>query len=159
MRTLSTAAIDIIYGADTGVAMLPLLTIEHAEMTTTRLVNNTVDVTSRSNTYSAVPFNMNIPAQSEGELPRVDLVIDNIGLDLMEAIRSITGQPTITLEFVMSNALDTVEVGPFVFSLKNIEYNQFQIRGQCGLEPLLTEPFSDNKFTPIDFPGLFTSVR
>ena len=159
MRTLSTAATQSIYGQETGEVWLYLLTIAHPEMSTTYMINNTEQITSRGNVHLPIPFDLSIPKEEDGELPSVDIVIDNIGLSLMESIRSISGQPTITMEIVMASDPDTVEVGPFVFSLKNVDYNAYQIRGQISYESFLVEPFNFRKFSPQDFPSVFTTVR
>lgn len=159
MRVLSATALDSIFSQETGEVWLYLLTIEHAEMSTVRLVNDNVDIVSNGDTFSASPFQLTLPPQNDGELPKVDLVIDNIGRDLMAPIRTLTGQPIVTLVVVMASAPDTIEVGPYVFSLKDVQYNPFVLRGQISYEPLLTEPFNFRKFTPIDWPGMFTVIK
>lgn len=159
MRSLSTSAIESIFGSSTGEAWIYLITIEHEDLPTTRICRNTESIDSRGNTFTAGWFDITIPAQSEGELPRVDFVMDNIGLELMEGIRSLTGQPTVTLEEIMESEPDTVQTGPYVFSLKDVQYNKFMIKGQISYESLLTEPYNWRKFTPLEWPGMFTTIR
>jgi len=158
-RSLSSAVLATIYARETSDAELALLTIEHAEMVSAvRLVRNQVDVTSRSNTYTAFPFDIQIPPEREGELPRVDLLIGYASQELIAAIRSVTTPPTITFELILASDPDTVIAGPWVFSMRGTSYNAHSIRSSLQYEPLLEEPYPVGRFTPTDFPGLFNAV-
>jgi|SRR6185369_14808919 len=155
-RALSTAAKQAIYAQETGEAFLMLLTISHAALSPSlRFVNNTVDVTSRGNAYLGWPFQLALPAEFDDQLPVVQLQIDNVDRRIMEGVRALTTAPAVTLEVVLASSPDTVEAGPFSFSLKSAEYDALVVVGVLAFEDVLNEPYPQHTFTPGKFPGLF----
>jgi hypothetical protein len=155
-RPLSTAAKNSIYAQETILAWLIILEIDHADLgSPIRVVNNDVDIVSNGDTYSAFPFQVTLPDEREDRPPVVRLVIGNVDLQIVTAIRSITSAPTVDLSVVTSNDYDTLEVGPLSFSLKDISYDSLVVEGSLVYEPILDEPYPSNRFIPSSFPGLF----
>jgi hypothetical protein len=155
MRSLTAATQAALNASETGEVFLVLLTIAHPDMTTKRFVNNTVSVTSRGNVFDPYPFDAALPDDTDDEPMRAILVIDNVDRALVEAIRSITTPPTITIEIVRAAAPDTVEASAKDCILRNVTYNQLVIQGDLSYEDLLNEPFPRYHYTPNLFPGLF----
>jgi hypothetical protein len=155
-RTLSAPALAALNAQSTDKVFLALLTITHPGMAqTVRVVNDMVNLTSRGNDYIALPFQIDLPAEIEEELPRVRLTIDNVDRLLVEAIRTLTSPPTIALEVVLASSPDTVEAGPFPFALRNAEYDSLVVTGELAFEDVLNEGFPAHSFTPNLFPGVF----
>lgn len=158
-RTVSAAAREALYGAQTAEVFLHLLVIDHADLVAPiRLVNNTENIVSAGNTYTAFPFEVNLPPDQEGELPRVQLVVDNVTQLLVEEVRSISSPFTVSLSVVMASAPDTVEAGPFEFEAKSAEYDVQRMVFTLAYESLLQEPFPYLSYTPSNYPGLFQAV-
>lgn len=156
MRSISTAGRAALYAAQSDTAWLQLVTIEHDSIgTPIRLVCNTEDVVSRSETYQAFPFAIHLPATDQMQ---VELVVDNVTRELVEEVRSIDTPLTVTLEIVLASDPDTIEAGPFSFESRSAEYDVQQMRLTLAYEPLLNEPFPAHSYTPIDYPGLFQAV-
>ena len=159
MRDTSAAARAALYAAQTGKVFLHLLTIDHDDMPApVRFVDDLVDITSRGNLYTAFPFRALLPADVDGELPQLDLVVDNVTRDLVDEIRSIATPAEVTLEVVIADTPDTVEAGPFNLEVVRATYNAREIRLSLASESLLTEPYPVRLFTPSDFPLLFNAV-
>ncbi len=160
MRTLSSDVLTAIHAQTTDKAFLNLLTIDHDDLPSPlRLVDNTENVTSRGNVYTAFPFRAALPPETENEVPRVQIMICNVDRSLMDEIRALVSPPSITLEVILASTPDTVEVGPFSFVMKSVDYDQVTIESTIGFEEdFLTEPFPAGRFSPTDFPGLFASV-
>lgn len=155
-RTLSATARAAIFAQQTDQVFLALLTLTHASLPgPIRVVNNMVDIVSRGDTFIGYPFQIALPGESEDELPRVQVMIDNVDRTLVEAVRTLTSPPTLTLEIVLASAPDTVEAGPFPFSLRNVEYDAHVITGDLAFEDVLNEGFPQHSFTPNHFPGVF----
>lgn len=155
-RALSTAAKQAIFAQETAQAALCLLTITGTGIgVPLRFVNNQVDVVSRGNSYLGVAFMVSLPDERDDSPARVTISLDNVDRALVSAIRTLTVAPTITLEVVFSAALDTVEAGPFAFTLRNVDYTADTISGELRFEDFLNESFPADSFTPNNFPGLF----
>jgi len=155
-RALSSAAKSTVFAQQTSEAALCLLTITGTGIgVPLRFVNNQLDVVSRGNTYLATAFMISLPDERDDAPPRVILNFDNVDRQIVGAIRSLTVAPTVTLEVVFSSALDTVEAGPFAFTLRNVDYSADVIAGDLFFEDFLNESFPADSFTPNNCPGLF----
>lgn len=158
-RSLSTAARAALYGPQTAEVFLHLLEIDHADLVTPiRLVDNTEDIVSNGDTYTAFPFSVSLPPDQEGELPRVQLVVDNVTQLLIAEVRSIATAFTVSLSVVMASDPDTVEAGPWAFEAKSVEYDVQRLTFTLAYESLLQEPFPYPIYSPVDYPGLFAAV-
>lgn len=154
-RSLSAAAWASIAAQETGEVWLALLTIAHASIATIRLVNNTKDVVSGGNTYTAFPFAVTIPPEHPDRPPEVMLVADAIDRSVVDAIRAIPAEPTVTLSLVLASAPDLVEAGPFAFTMYDAAFDAHTVECRLGYERVLTAPYPADVFTPSLFPGLF----
>lgn len=156
MRSISTDGRAALYAAQTSDLWLDLLTIEHSSIgTPIRLVANNQPVTSRSETYLPFPFELALPSTGQES---VDFVIDNVTRELVDEIRSIDTPLAIKLERVRVADPDFVEIGPFDFQSRAVEYDVQRMRFRITYEPLLNEPFPYDTYTPIKYPGLFQAV-
>ena len=155
-RNLTLTAKQAIYAPQTSQVFLSLLEINHPDLLSPlRFVNNSKDVTSRSNVYLAYPFLIDLPEESAERISQVTLQIDNVDRAIVQAIRPLTSKPTIALEEILASSPDTVEAGPFLFSLENVRYNALVIEGNLAFEDILNESFPGESFTPATHPGLF----
>lgn len=123
-----------------------------------RVVNNTVSVHKEGNVYLPFPFQINMPDEREDRMPNVQLRIDNVDQQIVTALRQLDTAPTITLLVIMDSAPDTVEAGPFLFTLRRASYDVDSIVGELEYEDILREPIPGHTFTPSDFPGVFAGV-
>lgn len=157
-RTVSAAALRELLAQESGEVFLPLLTLSHPDITTLRVVANTVDITSRGNVYTAFPFDLTLPADATERLPTAQLRISNVDRRLVDEIRSVAGLIAVKLEIVTATTPDTVEIGPFDFEITHATYDVNNITGTLAFEPLLAEPYPADTFDPQHFPNLFTSA-
>lgn len=156
MRRLSTAAMRSLFTQETDLVWLLLLTISHDDLETPiRVVNNSENVMSRSNTFLAYPFQIMLPQERDDAPPSVTLTIDNVDQRIIAAIRGLSAGIKVTLEVVCSSDFNHVEVGPFNFEVSQIRYDSLTITGDLTFEPVLDEPYPGTHFTPSGFPGLF----
>jgi hypothetical protein len=155
-RSVSAAFKRAVFAQETDEVFVFLLTIEHAELEEPmRVCSNSVQVVSRGEAYLPLPFGAMFPGEHDDELARVRLTIDNVDRRIVEAVRTITSAPTVTLEAVLASAPDNVEAGPYDFRLRDVRYDQLVVEGELSFEDLLNEAYPEGIFAPSDFPGIF----
>jgi hypothetical protein len=157
-RTLSPTVIEAMNAQSTGVAVLALVTITHSTFTTVRVVNNTENVTSNGDLFTALPFTVRLPADSEEYRPVMKVGVPNVSLDLMTELRSVAGSREkikVALSIVDHAAPDTLLAAWTDFEVENVNYTAESLTFDLTLKSYLAEPYPGGSFTPSDFPGLF----
>lgn len=156
MRTLSSAALAAVFGAQTGEAFLALLTLDHAQLAAPiRVTSDSVATVSNGETYAPFPFTVALPQERDDQLAGARLVVDNIDRSIVIALRSISSAPSVTLDIVLASSPDTVEAGPFNYTLKDAKYDALTVEGELAFEDILNEAFPGGSFVPQTHPGLF----
>lgn len=153
-RSLSATALASMHAPQTGEVWLVLLTISNPGMTTIRVVNNTEDVVSRGNTYQAFPFEIELPGEDPDSPSSARLRIDNVDKRIVEAVRSISTPPEVTIEVILASQPNTVEISYANLTLRSVEYDAGSVRGELVFESIFSEPVTLT-ITPNRFPGLF----
>lgn len=155
-RTVSLAAIQGAMAQQTDEVYLILLAVDHADIPSTlRFVNNTEDITSNSNLYTAFPFEVTMPDDSEEKEPVADLRIDNVSRELIDEIRTIQSPPLITISVIIASTPDTIEWGPLELETQGVTYTAESIVFKLGYSAFIGEPFPYKTFDTIGFPGMF----
>ena len=158
------------YAQETGRVLIALITLTHPDLEdpiristdpTQRLEEYTTDLDvvygtiSRGENYIFLPVRIGLPSDTDEGPGEMTLEIDNVHRQYTQTIREIFTPPTVNVELVMDNALDTVEAQWPEFLLTNIKYDATIITGTLKLETLEREPFPAGTFSPAYFPGLF----
>lgn len=155
-RSVSAAALKSIQDESTAEVWLVILDINHSSLSEPiRVVNNTEDIVHGGETYLAVPFRIKLPDETPDQLPRVTLEMDNVERLITATIRNIRKPPTVTLKVILADSPDTVEIGPFEFTVRNVRYDALVVQADLRLEDILSEPFPVHTFTPGTAPGMF----
>lgn len=155
-RDVSNTFKTAVYTQDTSEFFFLLLEINHDDLSAPlRFVNNTEDITSDSNVHTAFPFMINLPSDREDQLPRVTLAIDNIDQTIVQTLRELTSPATVGLSVILNSDPDTIEAGPFEFTMKNATYTADVVTCELAYEDILNEGFPGDSFTPNHFVGLF----
>lgn len=142
----------------TSEVFITLLKIDHASFANPILLAyNTEPVVRADGTYQPYPFQVNLPDQDEDSLPQVTVTVDNVDLTVNDAIRTLTGDPpTVTMMVVLADSPDTVEAGPFIYSLQNAQADAQTIQGALGFESdIFSQQVPSQTYTPVSSPGLF----
>ena len=154
-RTLSSTALESTQAEDTDEVWLVLVTIEQADLTEPiRVVNNNEDITSGGDLFVAYAFEVELPGEQADTPGQGRLKIDNTDKVIVEAVRSINGVPTVTLEVVLASDPDTIEISYTGLRMRNIGYDVGFVTGDLVFDDVLTEPVSVD-ITPSRFPGMF----
>lgn len=152
MRTMTNAQ-------ETGEVLLALVSIEHDSIIggPLRFVQDLQDLTSNGNTYTAFPFEVQLPPESDDAPAKVLLKIDTIDRQIAQTIRSISpaSPPTVTVALVVASQPDTVEISMSEMTLRNVSGDAFTITGELFMDEDDLLPFPEGIFSPGSFPGVF----
>lgn len=136
--------------------LLILLTITHADLgAPLRFVANTVDIVSRSNTFTAYGFGFAAPGDGDGGSTAARIIIDNIDRRIVDTIRALTTPPSVLVEIVLGSNPDAVEETFPPFEVRVATGDRLQISAD------LTDVDDDGEaamqwsFTPSLAPALF----
>lgn len=157
-RNVSTTFRQAATAPTTEEVFLMLLEIDHPTLgSPIRVVNNNESITSNSNTYLPFHFEVALPDDREDTINEVDLRIDNVDRQIVTAIRQINSPADVTLQVVLASTPNTVEAGPYTFTMRNVQWDARFVTGKLVFsdDPLNTR-FPDGTFTPGDFPALFS---
>ena len=158
MRLISSTAMQAILAQNTPEVFIPCLKIDHPSFANPiRLAFNTETVSRTDGDYLPYAFQITLPEQREDQIPQVILTVDNTDLSVNNAIRTLVGQPTVTMDVVLASSPNTVEVGPFDYSLQSAQADANTIQGTLGFEmDIFSQQVPAQLYTPVSSPGLFT---
>lgn len=155
-RDLSINAIVAIFEQETDEVFLVQLKIDHESLDgPIRLVHNTKNIISNGEEYFACAFRASFPASEAGTIPKCKITVDNVDRQIVQAVRSVSSDVTVTLSVVLASTPDTVEYGPLNMMLEKVTYDAFIVTGEVGPEDTLREPHPGGRITPANFPGVF----
>lgn len=154
MVTAATTA--QIQATSSDVVLLCLLTFSLPGFDSLRVVNNSVDIVSRGQTYTAYPFRISLPNDDSERLPTVTLQIDNVAGEIMDYIRSLPEAPTLLLEVVSTIDLNVVEKSVGFLKLQAVSYDAMTVSGTLTLDNYLTRRFPASDYDAIQFPAIFS---
>jgi hypothetical protein len=157
MRSVSTSFWQAITQERTAAVFLMLLTIDHPELAEPiRLVYNTEDVTSRGVVYHRYNFRIDLQDEKDdGAISEAKLTVEAIDQTIIQAIRTISTAPSVMFELVLASDPDTVEVGPFSYDVKSVNYNVQYVTMNLEFRDVMNDEFPGLSFTPENTPGLF----
>jgi hypothetical protein len=158
-RSLSPKAVSSSQAQDTDEVWLVLLRIIHASITpggVLRCVNNMEDITGGSDnqTYTAYPFQLDLPNFDVDQPSVAKLKIDNVDRGIIEAIRGLPTPPKCDIEVVLASQPTTIEISLVGMTLRAADYDALEVTGTMTYEEIFTEPVSLD-MTPSRFPGMF----
>ena len=137
--------------------VLVLLEITHPDMPApARGVRDTQDLVSNGNVFVATGFDFTFPDDKGSAAPRAELVVDNIGRELMSWIEASKGGrgAEVRLMIVLRETPDVIEAD-YRLGLERIVVDQWKISGELGYGNLLDLPAVAVRYDPSTAPGLF----
>jgi hypothetical protein len=154
-NSLSPSLLAQLYSQESNDPFLTLVTLSHISFSTIRLVNNSKDVVSRGNTFTAFPFKIRLPVD-DGETAReIQMEFDNVGLDLITPLRSVTGTVDVNIEMVLASIPNDVQLAVSDLKISTISYNKTKVTAKLYLDNFLNTALTSEKYDPTTFPGLF----
>ena len=145
-----------LYTQESNDPFLTLITLTHDSFAgPIRLVNNSEAIVSRGETFLAFPVKIQLPVD-DGETGReVKIEFDNVALDLINEIRTVTTPISVTLEMVLASMPDAVQIELAELVLGNLNYNKTRISASLIMDGFLSTELTSEKYTPSAYPGIF----
>lgn len=155
-RSLSASVIAGMNAPQTGLCMLALLELSHPSwVTPIRVVNNTVDITHLGNVYTAYPFDVMLPSESDDPNPTASLRIDNVDRRIVREVRATSGDAiNVTLKVISAEEPDVVQVGPLQFKARPITWDAAVIEATLTYDDILNRRYTSWTFSPNSHPGV-----
>jgi len=159
MKAISAEGMRAIFAQETDEVFAFALKMTHAEwVEEIRLIGDETDMTYDGHNWIAFPFQTSLPSQEEGQLPTVDITVDNIDRLFIDELRSIQTPPDVEL-FLFRRSFDgtdTLELPPMVLKAGNLKYDDTKLTVTLTLDAdYLNEPATKDRFLPGNSPGLF----
>lgn len=145
--------------ANTAAPEVPLylLEITHGNLNAPiRVVNDTQDITSNGNVYTAIPFNVTMPDDFENQAPKATLSVTNVGRELMYWLETSNGGKgsKVRMMQVMRSMPNVIE-WEVTMDLSNISASSTEVSGQLGFENLFSRQSIQMTYRPDTAPGVF----
>lgn len=156
-RVVSASALQAMLSRETAEVFLVAMRISHASFGTMRIVNNTEVVSRSDGNYVPFPFAITLPAETEEQVPQVTVVFDNIDEAILDAVRTVSGaRPAVSFDVILASSPNTVEAGPFNFSIMSVQYDARQVTCSLGFEEdILNQQVPRGNYSPSNSPGLY----
>lgn len=132
------------------------LTISGPGLETFRIHTDNVPLERASGVFLPYPFETPLPEDVERPTGELEIRICNVDRAVTQLLKEYQGVPKATLEIVLASQPDTVERGPFDFTVKGASVDEMVISLKVGhQESLLNSQVPAGKYTPSNSPGLF----
>lgn len=155
-RALSSKALASMMAEQTDAVWLILLTIDHDDLDAPiRVVNNSEDIVSNAETFIAFPFALTLPEDAADRLPQVKLTIDVVDQRIIEAVRTLTSPPEVTVQVVLAEQPDVIELEIADLTLRDVDYDDATLTGTLMWEDILSQSYPAPQYLPGTAAGLF----
>lgn len=156
--SLSPEGIKAVLAQHTDEVFLNCLRISHPSLTDDiRLVCSKRNLTHAGEEYIALGFTVRLPNDSEEGVAQFAVELDNTDRRIVKAVRGMAGGVPATMTFfaVLASNTESVEVGPYEATMREVPYDFQKVTGACNFEDHLNQKYPAHSFTPNRFPGLF----
>jgi hypothetical protein len=110
---------------------------------------------SNGEEYIYLPVSISLPVQDDTGIARAKVSIDNVGRDIVAAVRSAGATLSVDMQIVLASAPDVIEMEIVDFRLERVKYDALTITGELSVEYFDLEPYSKGEFTPSKWAGIF----
>lgn len=155
MNNLSPALIAQLMGQESDDPFLTLLTLSHPSFSDVRLVNNSENVISNGLEFQAFPFQLRLPADDGESAREVSIEFDNVSLELINEIRSVTSAIHVKMEMILASIPDDIQYEIAEMKINTLSYNKDRVSAKLSLDGFLNTEMTSEKYSPDLFPGLF----
>lgn len=136
---------------------LVALEITHPNLTEPiRVVNDNADQAIEGNLYRALRFDAVLADDRQGQAPRAQLIIDNVGRALTEPLDRIGGGAGASIRMiqVMRSTPADIEF-EITMDLSQVEVTQLQVSATLGFDPVLSRAAVNVRHDLENSPALF----
>lgn len=153
---ISQALLSQLLARESGDPVLTLLTLNHPSFPAPlRFVNNNADIVSGGLLFLAFPFRITLPTDDGEKAREVDLVMDNVSLEVIGSLRSVTEEIPAKVEVILASLPNEIQMSIEGLVIRNISYNSKSITAKLGQDSFMFTELTSERYTPGKFPGLF----
>lgn len=120
-----------------------------------RLVNNTKDITSNGQLFTAFPMKIRLPVDDGESAREFQIEFDNVSLLLIRALRSVTQPIECRIDMILASLPDVIQMSVEDLLIRSIMYDEKKISAKIVLDNFLAVAMPAEKYTPSLYPGLF----
>lgn len=154
-RQLSNQLLTQIFSQNSNDPFLVLFTLTHDDFGVIRLVNNRTDITSRGNVYTAFGASIGLPTDDGETVREVTMELDNVSLELIQALREVTTPIDVQIEMILASIPDSVQMSLEELQISTISYNKQTISARLMMDGFLSTSIPSENYDPSNFPGIF----
>lgn len=154
---LTTTGRRAVLAQQTGEAFIQLLRLDAPTLEQEiRVCDDRRDLVSNGQTYQRFPFEFTLP-EDNGETPgTATLTICNVDRSIVDAVRVVGAGPLVVeYSLVMASEPDSIQAGPYFFTVREVDFDEMVVSGQLRYEDLLNEPYPADTYSPARYAGLF----
>ncbi|GHH52523.1 DUF1833 family protein [[Pseudomonas] boreopolis] len=123
---------------------------------TLRLVDDTQNWTINGLEYIGFPFGFKGPDDVSGQVPRAQLVIDNVGRAFTQDLESRQPDELITAKVMITDRADPTTIERTLYlPMTQVSVNSRQVSAQCGMDFLTRQQAVLLRANPFTLPGIF----
>ena len=154
MSSISNELKAQVFAQESTDPLLTLVTLSNQTFVA-RLVNNSVDFVHSGNTYTAFPMKIKTPVDDGETTKDFTLELDNVSLELVSQMRSVTGDIGVSIKLVLASMPEVIQMEYSELLIRSISYNANTISAKIILDSALAIQMTSEKYTPSNFPGMF----
>jgi len=155
-NSLTPELLAQLYNQESEDVFLTLLTLTHPSFAAPiRLVNNSVDIISRGDTFIAFPFKLKLPVDDGESAREVSIEFDNVSLEILDELRTVTTSIEVKMEMVLASIPDEVQISIEELKIQAVNYNKQVISARLFLDSFLTTELNSEIYSPTLYPGIF----
>ena len=158
-RSLAQPTLTQMFLQESSDPFLMLITITHPDFATIRLVNNNEDITFNGNLFTALAMKIVLPTDDGESVPKMQIALDNVPLELIDEFRSTTTPATVMIEAILASTAATAtqaEITIADLAIGGIDYNNRNITANLVLNDFLNQRIPGEVYSPQYYPGMFT---
>lgn len=155
-RSVSNAFIQESFASSTGDEYVVLAILSHTNLDgDLYLANSAEDISSEGITYTACPFEVNLPSDDDSA-PSVTVQIKNVSPRIGQAVEGLQNPIGVELKIVLRSQPDTVEAHFIGLELVSVTIDNLWVSGTLvGAARLEQESYPNMRATPATTPALF----
>jgi Domain of unknown function (DUF1833) len=156
VRTLSLQAIASANSPQTGGVWLWLIEVVHPDLDEPyRFVNNTQDVASLGQTWTAFPVQLTLAVDDGQTNPSFEIKFDNVDRTLIDVVRGLTSAPRFNVYLVLYPSPNIAEATFEDMQAIDISFDAQSVSARLVSGDLLNAPYPGDSYTPDQFPAIF----
>ncbi len=143
-----------IFGQESSDPFLTLVTLTGPDFSY-YLVNNTTDIVSAGQTFTAFPMKIRLPVDDGESAREFQIEFDNASLLLIRALRSVTSPINCRIDMILASMPDIIQMSVTDLLIRSIVYDDKKVSAKIILDNFLNVAMTSERYTPSLYPGMF----